>query len=95
LTVIEKYEPPLTVASLATINTSRLADASDACDDASRTELRCCTGHGCCQRGEFEERRTRVEQTFDAFAHEEFALLFVAFAILLAATFADMRKVFL
>jgi hypothetical protein len=47
------------------------------------------------KRGEFKEGRAGVEQTFDAFAHEKFALLFMAFAILLAAAFADMRKVFL
>ena len=44
------------------------------------------------ERGEFEERRARVEQTFDPFADEELALLFLSLAIFFAATFTDFGK---
>src|SRR5215204_1844656 len=67
-----------------------IGNATNASDNA-RTWTLIVVKVSCRQRREFQERRARVEQTFDPFTDEEFALLFLALAIFFAAPLADAR----
>lgn len=49
----------------------------------------------CGKGGEFEEWRIGVEQAFDPFTDEEFALLFLSLAILFPAPFTDFGEALL
>src|SRR5215212_12094379 len=71
-----------------------IADASNAGDNPSSGSLIIIKLIRC-QRGEFQKRRTRIKQTFDPFADEEFALLFLSLAIFFAASLMDARQAFL
>ena len=66
--------PPLTVASLATISTSRPATAPDARSRRRRRRVAVVHVPGR-QRRQLEERRARIDELFDALAHRQLALL--------------------
>ncbi len=72
MTVIGKYVPPLTVASLQITATGRPWHEADSGDDSGRRRfISVETGRG--ERGDLEERAAVVEQLLDAVAREQLA----------------------
>ncbi len=71
-----------------------IRDAPDAGDDARGGSL-FVIEVVCGERGEFEEWRIGVKQTFDAFTDEEFALLFLSHPIFFSAAFMDFGNALL
>ena len=72
LTVRGKYEPPLTVASLATITHSRPQHGADARHEPGARRLVVVDAEGR-ERRELEPGRVRIEQQVDALAHRQLA----------------------
>ena len=89
MTVIGKYVPPFTVASLATITHVVPLDPADAGDDAGAGRL--VVVHAVRrERAAARERRSRVEQPVDALADGQLAALAVAGDRALVATGAPL-----